>query len=105
MGLPDFRAIRERCEQMRAQKLEAFPIGSMVQVNSARFHGIGFVVRDESCPLEELPVRVESLNVWWYPIEDCKPYHGKMPSWIRSLFREHKMTRVDSPFNAAEKES
>jgi hypothetical protein len=95
MGLPYFRAIRERVEQIRAQKNDAFPYGVMVQVDSERFHGIGFVVRDDSCPLEKLPVRVESLNVWWYPIEDCQVYTGKMPSWIRSWFRRHNMTRVD----------
>ena len=100
MGLPNFRAMREQCEQMRAQKLAAFPHGCMVQVNSDRFHGIGFVVKDESCPLEKLAVRVESLNVWWYPVEDCQPYHGKMPSWIRSLFRKHNLKRVDAPINS-----
>lgn len=97
MGLPDFRAMREQIEQMREQKLAAFPIGCMVQVDTDRFHGIGFVVRDESCPLEKLAVRVESLNVWWYPTEDCQPYSGRMPSWIRSLFRQYKMKRVDAP--------
>src|SRR5215211_8312642 len=97
MAIPNFAKMREQVEQMRAQKIAAFPYGVMVQVNSERFHGIGFVVRDDSCPLEKLAVRVESLNVWWYPIEDCQPYHGKMPSWIRSLFREFKLTRVDAP--------
>ena len=96
MGIPDFRAMREQCEQMRAQKEAAFPPGIMVQVDSARFHGIGYAVRDESCPLEKVAVRVESLNVWWYPIEDCKPYSGKMPSWIRRHFRQFKMRRVDA---------
>jgi hypothetical protein len=95
MGLPDFRAIREQCEQVRARKAATFPYGSMVQVSNERFHGIGFVDRDESCPLEKLPVRVESQNVWWYPLEDCQPYAGKMPSWIRLWFRQHNMTRVD----------
>lgn len=97
MGLPDFRAIREQCEQIRAQKNIVFPYGCMVQVNSERFHGIGYVVHDDSCPLEKIPVRVESLNVWWYPIEDCQPYAGKMPSWIRSLFRRFNLKRVDAP--------
>jgi hypothetical protein len=95
MAIPDFAKMREQCEQTRAQKSAAFPYGVMVQVNNERFHGIGFVDRDESCPLEKLPVRVESLNVWWYPIEDCQVYAGRMPSWIRSWFRRHNMTRVD----------
>ena len=102
MGIPNVRAMRQQCEAMRAQKLAAFPYGCMVEVNSDRFHGIGFVVKDESCPLEKLAVRVESLNVWWYPIEDCQPYSGKMPSWIRSLFRQHKMKRVDVRTNPNE---
>jgi hypothetical protein len=102
MGIPDFRKIREQCEQIRAQKDAVFPVGSMVQVNNERFHGIGFVVRDESCHIESLPVRVESLNVWWYPTEDCQPYHGKMPSWIRAIFRKDGLKRVDGPRSSAE---
>lgn len=94
MGLPDFRAIREQCEQMRAQKNATFPVGSLVQVESERFHGIGIVSIDESCPLEKLAVRVESGNVWWYPVEDCQPYSGRMPSWIRSFNRSHRRRRV-----------
>ena len=43
--------------------------------------------------LEQLAVRVESLNVWWYPIEDCKPYAGRMPTWMRGYMRSHKITR------------
>lgn len=95
MAIPNFRAMREQCEQMRADKNAAFPYGVMVQVSNEHFHGIGFVDRDESCPLEKLPVRVESQNVWWYPIEDCQVYVGKMPSWIRSWFRARNMKRVD----------
>ena len=94
MGIPDFRAMREQCEQIRAEKARVFPPGIMVMVESDRFHGIGYVVKDESCPIEKLAVRVESLNVWWYPTEDCQPYHGRMPSWIRSHFRGYKMKRV-----------
>lgn len=97
MGIPNFRAMREQCEAMRAQKNAAFPKYSMVQVDSERFHGIGFVDELEGCPLEKLAVRVESLNIWWYPIEDCQPYNGKMPSWIRSFFRQHNLRRVDAP--------
>lgn len=98
MGIPNFREMRTQIEQMRVQKQATFPFGSMVEVNSDRFHGIGIAVRDESCPLEQLAVYVESLNTWWYPMEDCKPYHGKMPTWIRSQMRQWKMKRVDSEF-------
>jgi hypothetical protein len=98
MGLPNFRAMREQVEQIRAQKIAAFPKYSMVQVESERFHGIGIVADSDAdgCPLEKLAVRVESLNIWWYPIEDCQPYHGRMPSWIRTFFRQHNLRRVDA---------
>lgn len=94
MGMPDFRAMRQQVEQMRAQKTATFPVDSLVQVESERFHGIGIVALDESCPLEKLAVRVESQNVWWYPIEDCKPYNGRMPTWIRSFNRSRQRGRV-----------
>lgn len=94
MGLPNFRAIREQCEAMRAQKLATFPAGSVVAVNNERFHGVGIVAFDETCPLEKLAVRVESLNVWWYPLEDCAPYSGRMPSWMRSYMRQEQIRRA-----------
>lgn len=95
MAIPNFSAMREQCEQMRAQKTAAFPKYSMVQVDNERFHGIGFVDELEGCPLEKLAVLVESLNIWCYPIEDCQRYHGRMPSWIRRFFRQHNLKRVD----------
>lgn len=101
MGIPDFRAMRESVEQMRAQKNATFPIDSLVQVESERFHGIGIVSLDESCPLEKLAVRVESLNVWWYPLEDCKPYNGTMPSWIRTFNRRWRRHRTRSAETSA----
>lgn len=103
MSIPDFKAIREQVERIRAQKLAAFPRHSMVQVNSERFHGIGIVCDSDidGCPLEKLAVRVESMNIWWYPLEDCQPYTGRMPSWIRSFFRQNKLKRVDAPLKVA----
>lgn len=94
MAIPDFTKMREQCALMREQKNATFPVGSVVAVESERFHGIGIVSLNESCPLEQLAVRVESLNVWWYPIEDCKPYTGKMPSWMRGYMRSMKMRRT-----------
>lgn len=85
--------MREDCERMRAEKIAAFPVNSIVSVESERFHGIGIVAFDETCPLEKLAVRVESLNVWWYPIEDCQPYNGRMPTWMRSELRRMKAKR------------
>jgi len=96
MGIPDFKTMREECERIRAQKYATFPIGSVVRVDSARFHGVGLVSNETACPLEQLPVLLESMNVWWYPLEDCKPYHGKMPSWMRGYLRYNKRRRVKS---------
>lgn len=96
MAIPNFKKIREDCERMRAEKNAAFPADSVVSVESERFHGVGVVAFDETCPLEKLAVLVESLNVWWYPIEDCKPYEGTMPSWMRGYMRSHNRTRIKS---------
>jgi hypothetical protein len=95
MGIPNFAKMREQCEAMRAEKIAAFPDGSVVAVESERFHGVGIVsYDDDGCPLEKLPVRVESLNVWWYPIEDCQPYDGRMPSWMRGYMRSQRQRRM-----------
>jgi hypothetical protein len=90
MGIPNFRAMRQQVEEIRTQKAITFPKYSLVQVDSERFHGIGIVADSDmdGCPLEKLAVRVESLNIWWYPIEDCQPFTGKIPSWIRTFFRK-----------------
>lgn len=94
MGIPDFTKMREQATAMRAEKEAVFPMGSVVAVESKRFHGVGMVAYDERCPIEQLAVLVESLNVWWYPIEDCQPYEGRMPSWLRGHMRSHNIRRV-----------
>lgn len=93
MGIPDFRAMREQCELIRAQKNATFPINSVVAVDSESFHGVGLVTNSD-CPLEQLPVLVQSGNVWWYPLEDCKPHAGKMPSWLRGYMRQSGLIRT-----------
>lgn len=101
MGIPNFAEWRERCDEMRREKLAAFPNGSLVSVNSDRFHGVGIVTHDEGCPIDSLAVRVENENIWWYPIGDCQPYHGNMPSWTRRYFRRHGMRKIQATASAS----
>lgn len=100
MSIPNFREMREQIAAIRAVKNETFPIGSIVSVDNERFHGLGIVSRDETCPLDKLAVRVESLNVWWYPTEDCQPYSGRMPSWMRGYMQSHKIRRTQATTSA-----
>ena len=71
MPVPGFADWGDLVAAMRAMRTSVFPVDSVVRVDDPRFHGIGIVSRDEACPIEKLAVRVESLNVWWYPIEHC----------------------------------
>lgn len=60
--------------RIEAFKNQQFPIGSNVWVDSSRYIGPGVVTSDPDCPpLHQLAVRLENGNVWWYPLEDCKP--------------------------------
>ena len=92
--VPGFADWGDLVAAMRAMRTSVFPVDSVVRVDDPRFHGIGIVSRDEACPIEKLAVRVESLNVWWYPVEHCQPYRGAMLHWMRRFLRSHRARRA-----------
>lgn len=63
-----YRNFAEALKQFRETK---FKIGERVSVDAGRYRGPGIVASDSSCPPDQLPVRLENGNVWWYPIECC----------------------------------
>lgn len=62
---------REMTRLLREWKDSEFPIGSMVYVDCPRYQGYGLVTADSGCRDENLPVRLENGNVWWYPVDAC----------------------------------
>lgn len=65
-----FRAARRALERYKGDR---FYPGTPVVVDCARYTGPGMAVTDNQCPEDQVAVRVPSGNVWWYPIEYCRP--------------------------------
>lgn len=59
--------------QLAAWKSQTFVPGSVVTVDCERYSGDGMVFYDPDCPLDQLAVRLQNGNAWWYPIEKCRP--------------------------------
>jgi hypothetical protein len=76
---------RECGQQLQAVVDERFPVGCIVRVNNPRFHGIGEVRGSDDCPLDKLPVLVESGNTWWYELETIieRVPVAQWPRWVR----------------------
>ena len=81
-GLREFLLGRDRLVKYRAA---LFPKGTVVRVECERFNGLGIVVIDGDCPVECLPVFVQSRNVWFYPLEKCRPFPGPRPRWMDEI--------------------
>lgn len=54
-------------------KVKTFPRGQPVHVNSTRYTGFGVRLLEDNEPPDHLAVLLENGNVWWYPIEACRP--------------------------------
>lgn len=67
-------------------KNKFFPVGSEVRVECSQFKGFGFVSRQDGCPPDRLPVRLENGNTWQYPIEACQApgFDSGLPRWMQS---------------------
>lgn len=86
LGLSGLLATFRECgQQLQALADERFPVGCIVRVDSPRFHGIGEVRGNDDCPLDKLPVLVESGNTWWYELETIveRVPVREWPDWIR----------------------
>lgn len=79
-----FRNISFELVQFRKQ---AFPSGSIVHVYSPCYVGHGIAAADSGCPADQVPVRLENGNTWWYPIEGVKRVTDlkSIPSSVRRM--------------------
>ena len=80
--LRDFRKTKLLLQQLRTG---LFPQGSVVRIGDVQFCQLAIVFYDEDCPPDQLPLLMESGNVWWYPIEQCNRIREPRlwPRWIR----------------------
>ena len=60
-------------EHLKKLRRAIFPPGRKVVEDSDRYKGPGVVTNEDSCPANQLPVRLPNHNVWWYRILDVKP--------------------------------
>lgn len=89
---------REVSRQLLSYKDKYFPLGAIVQVDTSgwenvdcsHYKGFGVSVgKCSECPPDKLAVRVESGNVWYYPLECCEiKSGGPVPSWILEMSKE-----------------
>lgn len=71
-----------------------FPRDAVVWVQGQTRHGI--VSGHGDCPLDKLPVLMESGNVWWYPLTEIRlePNVRSWPRWIRKLKLNWKLRQI-----------
>lgn len=65
---------RNALAELERHKADRFYPGTHVLVNCSRYHGHGIAVTDNQCPPDQIAVRLENGNVWWYPLEACRPW-------------------------------
>lgn len=58
---------------LEKHKAERFYPGTKVNVKCQRYTGPGMAVTDNQCPPDQVAVKLENGNVWWYRITDCAP--------------------------------
>lgn len=83
--LHDYRTTRE---QLLALRQRNFPTGQAVLITHEQYNGYGLVVRDDGCPADCLPVKLENETVWWCPLESCEfAEREEYPGWVKQLAR------------------
>ena len=90
--LQRFQEARDRLREARDAE---FRPGRGARVINDRYNGYGLVVRDEGCPLDQIAVKLENGNTWWYPIEDCSlASRDSCPPWLQRKLIEVKSKSV-----------
>lgn len=77
---------------MRDRLVEArhheFKPGRAARVINERYRGYGLIVVDDGCPVDQLAVKLENGNTWWYPLEDCSiANRDACPGWLQKLMQ------------------
>lgn len=64
---------RRALAELEKCKADRFYHGTPVTVDCPRYKGPGTAVTDNQCPPDKVAVLLENGNVWWYPMESCRP--------------------------------
>ena len=89
-NIPGLEGYRRGRDQLARYRAAMFPRGMVVRVEDESFDGLGITAVDGECPVDHVPVLVESGNVWWYAIENCRLFPSPPPRWIREVLEKRK---------------
>lgn len=78
---------RETSRLLEREREQLFPRGCVVRVEHDRFTGLGITDYGLDSEPDQLPVLLESGNIWTYPSEACQRVSSpaEWPTWIRQL--------------------
>lgn len=83
-----FRQFQTAKERLLETKQREFPVGRGVRVVHERYNGYGMIMADDGCPIDQLAVRLENGNTWWYPLDSCSlANRDTCPLWLQRLTR------------------
>lgn len=83
-----FRQYQTAKERLIEARQREFPTGRGVRVIHERFNGYGMIVEDDGCPVDQLAVKLENGNTWWYPLDSCSLVdRNTCPPWLQRLMR------------------
>lgn len=89
-------AFRKAAERLKEARDAEFKAGRAVRVNRESGHHLyGLVTTNDGCPLDQLAVRLENGNVWWYPLDDCHAMRRDDCSpWLQPLLKKDSVVSV-----------
>lgn len=83
--LRQYQNTKQRLTEARQRE---FPSGRGVRVINERYNGYGMITDDDGCPPDQLAVKLENGNTWWYPLDDCSlANRDTCPPWLQRLIR------------------
>lgn len=91
--LEAFRKYRDWLKEARDAE---FKIGKPVRVRRDSGQDLhGLIAYDESCPLTQLPVKLENGNTWWYELADCyNVRRDDCPAWLQRVLKKDSVVSV-----------
>lgn len=86
--LRQYQTAKERLTEARQRE---FPVGRGVRVVHERYNGYGMIVEDDGCPVDQLAVKLENGNTWWYSLDSCSlANRDTCPPWLQRLMRHER---------------
>lgn len=89
-------SFRKHREWLREARDAEFKAGSPVRVRRDGGHDLhGLVTVDAGCPLDQLAVRLENGNTWWYSLDDCYAVRrDDCPAWLQRVLKKDSVVSV-----------